>query len=99
MQDSVGLVFASVNVCLAIVIFLVGFSGVRYFKSGLIVRNIKRTLPSTVLLFLYFLTQAFIAIDLLPATTPIDDILGTLFMLTILYSAYAMINDWRTLAP
>jgi hypothetical protein len=98
MHDPIGLAFASANVGLSVLILLVSVYGVKYFKSGVVARTMKRILPSTVLLFVYFLTQAFIATDLLPAITVTDDILGTLFMLAVLYSVYGMINDWRNLA-
>jgi hypothetical protein len=98
MHDPIGLAFASANVGLSILILLVSVYGVKYFKSGVVARTMKRFLPSTVVLFLYFLTQAFIAMDLLPATTVIDGILGTLFMLAVLCFIYGMINDWRNLA-
>jgi len=49
------------------------------------------------LLFLYFLTESLVAVDILPSNTPIDDILGTLFMLSMIYLAYGFINDWKTL--
>jgi hypothetical protein len=37
------------------------------------------------------------ATDMLPSNTPIDDFLGTFFMLSLIYLAYGFINDWKTM--
>jgi len=97
MHDPVGLLFASVNVGLSILILGVVFYGVRYFKKGLLVKTLGRARLAGVLLFLYFLVESMTAVDILAANTPIDDVLGTLFMLSLIYMAYGYINDWKTL--
>ena len=97
MHDLVGLLFASVNVGLSVLVLGMVAYGVNYFKSGLLVKTLRRSGLLAVLLFLYFLTQALTAMDILPSNTPIDDVLGTLFMLSFIYLAYRFINDWKTL--
>ena len=97
MHDPVGLLFASVNVGLSILVLGMTIYGVSYFKSGLLVKTLRRAWLLAILLFSYFLTQALVAMDLLPSETPIDDVLGTLFMLSMIYLAYGFINDWKTL--
>jgi hypothetical protein len=98
MHDPVGLLFASVNVGLSVLVLGMVAYGVSYFKSGLLVKTLRRARLLVALLFLYFLTIALTAIDVLPSNTPIDDVLGTLFMLSIIYLAYGFINDWKTLS-
>jgi len=97
MHDPVGLLFSSVNVGLSILVLGMAAYGVNYFKSGLLAKTMKRARLVAILLLLYFSTQALIAIDFLPSNTPIDDVLGTLFMLSMIYLAYNFINDWKTL--
>jgi hypothetical protein len=98
MHDPVGLLFASVNFGLSILVLGMIAYGVNYFKKGLLVKTLSRARIMGALLFLYFLTQALAAIDVLPSNTPIDDVLGTLFMISMIYMAYGFINDWKTLA-
>ena len=86
-----------VNVCLSILTMLLAIRGIRHFRTGLLVRTLKRAIPMAILLALYFSTVALIAINALPANTPIDDILGTLFMLSFLYLAYGFVHDWTHL--
>ena len=97
MHDPVGLFFASVNVGLSILVLGMVAYGVNYFKSGLLAKTMRRARLVATLLLLYFFTEALIAIDLLPSNSPIDDVLGTLFMLSMIYLAYNFINDWKTL--
>lgn len=97
MHDFVGLLFASVNVCLSVLILGMVAYGVNYFKSGILVKTLSRARLVGALLFLYFLTQALAAVDILPSNTPVDDILGTFFMLSLIYLAYGFINDWKVL--
>jgi len=94
MHDLIGLTFASANVIISIVGFFLIFVGIRRFKTGLLVKTLKRAVPAGLLLFLYFVTVALVAIDVLPSATPIDDVLGTLFMLALLYVTYGFMNDW-----
>jgi hypothetical protein len=98
MHDPLGLLFASVNVGLTVLVLGMMAYGVNYFKRGLLVKTLKRACLLAVLMFLYFLTEAFVAVDIVPSNTPVDDILGTLFMLSMIYVAYGFINDWRSLA-
>lgn len=97
MHDFVGLLFAAVNVCLSVLILGIVAYGVNYFKGGVLVKTLRRARLAGALLFLYFLTQALVAMDILPSNTPVDDILGTFFMLSLIYLAYGFINDWMVL--
>jgi methionine-rich copper-binding protein CopC len=58
-------------------------------------KTIRRLWIVAAILFVYFATQALVAFDYLPSTTPIDDVLGTLFMLALVYVAYGFLNDWK----
>ena len=98
MHDPVGLLFASANVGLSILILGIVLYGVRYFKKGLLVKTLDRAQIAAVFLFLYFLTESMVVTDVLPANTPIDDVLGTFLMFSLIYLAYGYINDWKTLA-
>ena len=97
MHDFVGLLFASVNVALSVLVLGMVVYGVKYFKSGILVRTLSRARIVGALLFLYFLTQALVAVDIIPSSTPIDDVLGTLFMLSLIYLTYGFTNDWKTI--
>ena len=97
MNDPVGLFFSSMNVGLSILVLGMVAYGVNYFKSGLLAKTMKRVRLVAALLLLYFFTQALIAIDFLPSNTLIDDVLGTLVMLSLIYLAYNFINDWKSL--
>lgn len=97
MHDLLGLAFASVNVLLSFLGFVLVLVGIRRFKTGLIAKTLKRSIPAGILLFLFFVTEALVAIDVLPSNTPIDDILGTLFMVGLLYVTYGFVNDWTHL--
>jgi hypothetical protein len=97
MHDPVGLFFSSVNVALSILVLGMVAYGVNYFKSGLLAKTMSRARLVAILLLLYFSTQALIAIDFLPSNTPVDDVLGTLFMVSMIYLTYNFINDWKAL--
>lgn len=97
MLDSIHVSLALVNVGLSILTLLLAIRGIRQFQTGLLVRTLKRAIPMTILLALYFSTVALVAISVLPANTIIDDILGTLFMLSFLYLAYGFVRDWTHL--
>jgi len=60
----------------------------------LLVRALKRAILVGILLFLYFLTQIWIDLGILPPDTPIEGVLGTLFMLGLLFVVYGFVNDW-----
>jgi hypothetical protein len=83
-----------VNVLLSGFGFLLILVGIRRFETGLLVRALKRGIPVGIILFLYFLTQIWIAMGLLPPDTPMEGILGTLFMVGLLYVTYGFVNDW-----
>ena len=97
MHDAVGLLFASVNVGLSILVLGMAAYGVNYFKGGIVAKSMGRARLVAILLLLYFSTQALIAIDFLPSNTPIDDVLGTLFMISLISLAYNFTNDWKRL--
>ena len=97
MHDVVGLLFASVNVGLSLIVLSMIAYGVRFFKKGLLVKTLNRARLVGLLLFLYFFIESLVAVDVLPSNTPIDDVLGTLLMLSMIYLAYGFINDWKTL--
>jgi Na+/H+ antiporter NhaB len=97
MLDSIHVSLAVVNVGLSLLTLLFAIYGIRHFKTGLLVRTLKRAIPMAILLALYFSTVALVAMNALPANTPIDDILGTLFMLSFLYLAYGFVHDWTHL--
>ena len=82
------------NVLLAGLGFLLIVVGIRRFETGLLAKALKRGIPVGIIIFLYFLTQIWIALGFLPADTPIEGILGTLFMLGLLYVTYGFVNDW-----
>ena len=82
------------NVLLSGFGFLLILVGIRRFETGLLVRALKRGIPVGIILFLYFLTQIWIAMGLLPPDTPMEGILGTLFMVGLLYVTYGFVNDW-----
>jgi hypothetical protein len=94
MHDLTGLVFASVNVVFSFLGFVLVVVGIRRFKTGLLVKTLKRAIPAGILLFLFFAAEALIAVDFLPSSTLIDDVLGTLFMVGLLYVTYGFVNDW-----
>jgi hypothetical protein len=83
---------------LAFVIICVVIWGMRYFKQGILVKTLRRASLAAILLFLTFSANALVAVDLLPSNTDIDDTLGVLFMLALLYLTYGFVNDWRTLS-
>jgi amino acid transporter len=97
LHDLIGLVFASVNVVFSFLGFALVAVGIRRFKTGLLVKTLKRAIPAGLLLFLFFVAEALIAVDFLPSNTPIDDVLGTLFMVGLLYVTYGFVNDWTKL--
>ena len=94
MHDPIGLAFASLNVLLSFLGFVLVLVGIRRFKTGLLVKTLKRAITPGILLFVFFVTEALIAIGSVPSDTPIDDILGTMFMVGLLYVTYGFVNDW-----
>ena len=101
MYDPVGFLFASVNVGLSILVLGIVAYGMNYFKEGLLAKTLSRARPAAVLLLLYFLTRALITMGLLLSNTYVDDVLGTLLVLSMIYLAYGYVNDWKNfqLAP
>lgn len=97
MHDQIGLFFAYLNVLLAIGTLILVVHGIGQFKVGLLARAEKRALPVVIFLSLFFIVEALVASDILPAITSIDDVLGTLFMICVLYMAYAFVRDWTNL--
>lgn len=97
MHDTVGLFFSSVNVGLSILVLGMVIYGLNYFQSGLLAKTMRRARLVAILFLLYFSTQALSAVDFLPSNSAIDDVLGTLFMLSMIYLAYNFINDWKRL--
>ena len=97
MHDTLGLFFASLNVVLAILILVLDVWGIRRFTTRLVVKNLKRGLLVAILLFLYFLSVGLIAAGILPASSPVDDVLGTIFVISLVYVAYGYVGDWRKL--
>jgi uncharacterized membrane protein len=59
------------------------------------VKTLKRAWVPAIAIGLYFLVVALVAVDVLPSSTSIDDILGTILMLGLLYVARGFINDWK----
>jgi hypothetical protein len=97
MHDPIGLTFAVINLVLGFFTIILVFRAVKYFKSGLLVKTLRRAWVPAITIALFFLAEALAAIDLLPSSTPIDDILGTNFMLGMLYMVRGFINDWKKL--
>jgi uncharacterized membrane protein YozB (DUF420 family) len=97
MVDSLELGLAMLNVVLSGVGFLLIIAGIRWFETGLFVRALKRAIPAGLLLFLLFFTKAMVAMGALPSDSLIEDILGTLFMLGLLFVTYGLVNDWKQL--
>lgn len=97
MHDLIGLAFAVINLGLGFLTIVLVFRAARYFGKGLLAKALKRAWVPAVALGLFFLTEALAAIEILPSSTPIDDILGTVFMLGFLYVARGFINDWKEL--
>jgi len=89
-----GLGLAALNVMLSGLGFLLILVGIRRFETGLLARALKRGIPVGILIFLYFLTQIWISMGLLPADTPMEGVLGTLFMIGLIYVTYGFVNDW-----
>ena len=85
------------NVGLSLLVLGMIAYGVKFFKNGLLVKTLNRARLLGLLLFLYFFTESLVAVDFLPSNSPIDDVLGTLLMLSMIYLAYGFINDWKTL--
>ena len=97
MPDLVELSFAALNTLLSFIGLVLLLIGVKRFKGGLLERALKRAIPAGILLFLYFISQALIGLEILPVHTFVDDVLGTLFMLGLLYAVYGFIQDWTHL--
>jgi hypothetical protein len=96
-HDILGLILAMLNALLVLIMSCIVVWGVRYFKQGILIKTLKRTGLAAALLFLTFSADALVAADILPSNTDIDDLLGLLFMLALLYLAYGFVNDWRKL--
>lgn len=97
MHDLIGLTFAVINLGLGFFTIILVFRAMRFFKTGMLMKNLKRAWVPAIAIGLYFLVVALVAVDVLPSDTPIDDILGTIFMLGLLYVARGFINDWKKL--
>ena len=93
--DLLELTFAMLNVLLSGCGFLVIIAGIRWFETGLFVRTLKRAIPAAIILFLFFFTKVMAVINAVPANTPINDILGTCFIVAGFYVAYGLVGDWR----
>lgn len=96
-HDPIGLAFAVINLGLGFFSIVLVFRAVRYFKDSLLAKALKRAWIPAIAIALFFLAEALAAIDVLPSSTPIDDILGTIFMLRLLYVTRGFINDWKEL--
>ena len=97
MHEAFGLFFSSLNVVLATIILGLDVWGIRRFTTRLVVKNLKRGLLVAIVLFLYFLAVGLIAADILPPNSPVDDVLGTMLVLSLVYVAYGYVGDWRRL--
>lgn len=97
MPDLVELSFACLNIALSLAGLVLVLIGIRRFKRGLLERTLKRAIPAGILLFLFFISEALVGLDILPVHSYVDDVLGTLFMLGLLYVAFGFINDWTRL--
>jgi hypothetical protein len=97
MHDAIGLAFAMINLGLGFFSIVLVFRAVRYFKDGLLAKALKRAWIPAIAIALFFTVEALTAIDVLPSNTPIDDIIGTIFMLGLLYVTRGFINDWKEL--
>jgi hypothetical protein len=97
LHDLIGLTFAVINLGLGFLTIALIVGAVRYFKTGLLVKALKRTWIPAIAIALFFLAEALEAIEVLPSSTPIDDILGTIFMVGFLYVARGFISDWKKL--
>jgi len=91
------LAIASLNVVISLIGLVLILRGLRQFRGGILAKSLRRAIPVGVLLFLFFVTEALVAMEILPRDTPIDDILGTLFMLGLLYVTYGFEHDWTHL--
>jgi hypothetical protein len=98
MHDPIGLTFALINLGLGFFTIVLVIRAVRYFKDGLMAKALKRAWVPAIAIALFFTVEALVAIDILLSNTPIDDILGTIFMLGLLYVARGFINDWKKLS-
>jgi hypothetical protein len=97
MHDLIGLTFAVINLGLGFFTIVLVFRAMQYFKTGLLMKTFKRVWIPAIAIGLFFLAELLVAADVLPSNTPIDDILGTIFMLGLLYLAHGFINDWKKL--
>src|SRR5271157_551140 len=95
MHDLIGLTFAIINLGLGFFTIALVFRAMQFFKTGLLMKTLKRAWVPAIAIGLYFLVVALVAVDVLPTSTSIDDILGTIFMLGLLYVARGFINDWK----
>lgn len=97
MHDAFGLFFAILNVALSLISLILVTRAVKYFKEGLLARTLRRGTIVAILLCILFILNAAIATGILPAITPLDDVVGTVFILSLLYLAQGFINDWKNL--
>ena len=97
MHDMLGLTFAFANLLIAFIGNVFVVMGIIRFKTGLLAVTLKRAFLTGVFLFLFFLVEALMATDILPSNTSIGYVLGTLFMLSLLYVTYSFVNDWTHL--
>jgi len=97
LPDLVELSFAALNALLSLVGLVLILIVIRRFKGGLLERALKRAIPAGTLLFLYFISEALIGLEILPVHTFVDDVLGTFFMLGLLYAVNGFIQDWTHL--
>lgn len=95
LHDLIGLTFAVINLGLGFLTIALVIRGVGYFKNGLMAKALNRAWIPAIAIALFFTVEALVAIDVLPSNTPIDDILGTIFMLGLFYVARGFINDWK----
>jgi hypothetical protein len=97
LHNPIGLTFAMINLGLGFLTIVLAFRAARYFKNGLLAKALNRAWIPAIAIALFFLAEALVAIDILPSNTPIDDMLGTIFMLGLLYVTSGFINDWKKL--
>ncbi len=96
MPDSIALVLAALNSFLAFGGVLMTVWGQYYFKSGVLVKTLRRGTLAAVLLFLHFLLQVMESVGLSSAGG-FESVLELLFTLALAYTTYGFINDWRSL--
>ncbi len=96
MEVSLSLILATANVVLSIGGLAVNLWAVHHFKSGVIIRTLRRGQIAAVLLLMHFASIALAAMGITPYTG-IEDISGFGFMLALAYVTYGFVNDWNHL--